>query len=92
MNLASSGVMTQIWFKYLFRDRCTFVPEFRLMTSRELTSGYVDTEHLRMALMLLLWCKYIYPLRILAFYENQDGRCPPYWSCWGVMGPPKKAH
>jgi len=41
---------------YNCRDRPPFVPDVRLMTSRELTSGYEfwSCDHFRMAVMYLL--------------------------------------
>ena len=69
-------------------QRPTFVPDIRLMTSCELTSGFFFGH-----VGISAWSCYIFvpnfvqmsssSTDILAFYEGRYSRRPPSWICWG---------
>ena len=66
------------------RERRSFVPHVRLMTSGELTSGFDffgSCGYLRSSFNQIR-CRYLQPLRRYYIYEMQDGRCPPSWIYW----------
>jgi len=76
-------------------DTRTFVSVVRLMTSRELTSGFIfwsflPRSYCRDTSSHQMWYRCIHCGD--AFYEIQDGRRRTSWICWGDIGPPTKAH